>query len=209
MKQIKFIARAAALACLALVNGAQAQSYSGSGSGYLTNSVGKWDSGRIDVYKDLPSTISFNFQFIDNQIVGSYRIDTQGGPSFSNRVYWHDPTDYIQYYNDFGKFEISNGHAFLTLVPDVSGVDGEEAFYLEFDKEWLKDPTSQFNGRAHVVYYVNAQSRWDGDLRGYANFTFGAGVPEPAAWATMIAGFAIAGSALRRRRSPVRKSVTA
>jgi hypothetical protein len=53
-----------------------------------------------------------------------------------------------------------------------------------------------------VLAIVNRNGSFGGDSTGL-NFTLTAGVPEPANWALLIAGFGLTGAAMRRRRTLV------
>jgi hypothetical protein len=70
------------------------------------------------------------------------------------------------------------------FVTDHGGVAGAEAFLLDS----LLGGTSYLN--IHTTVFTG------GEVRGFL-----AQVPEPATWALMIAGFGLAGTALRRRRA--------
>jgi hypothetical protein len=60
--------------------------------------------------------------------------------------------------------------------------------------------TLSVSAASRDIRYAVFGAAGDGLSSVYAdNFTFDTAVPEPAAWALMIAGFGIAGSALRRR----------
>jgi hypothetical protein len=73
----------------------------------------------------------------------------------------------------------------------ITGGSSYTAEYLALAAAWGA-AHSDFNGYADAIY---AQ---DGHTQG---FVTGGGVPEPASWALMIAGFGLAGGMLRRRRA--------
>lgn len=93
----------------------------------------------------------------------------------------------------------------------VIGVGGGFTFAQDYSNKYLGQyygPTSGFNCCGPDYKDTNAASSYVADNAtgpGFTNYAFrvtGA-VPEPAAWALMIAGFGLAGAALRRRRLAV------
>ena len=85
--------------------------------------------------------------------------------------------------SDASQINFRAWYAFIGL-PDTVGVDDQ-------------DVNSAFG--FDLSAYVN-----DGSLGSYVNYAFKddgrvGGVPEPATWALMIAGFGLAGAGLRRR----------
>ena len=57
------------------------------------------------------------------------------------------------------------------------------------------------SGASHTVQFVQAQGRWVFVSEVTFDGRTGGGVPEPASWALMIAGFCLVGGALRSRRA--------
>lgn len=108
--------------------------------------------------------------------------------------------DYIEFYNTYFEpvtvqgagfngfaLEVLTGPAIISAVPE----DGSDFF----PKSVWYDAERLYIDFANVVEPANSRAR----LR----LTTGAvPVPEPATWLTMVAGFALAGAALRRRRAP-------
>ncbi len=87
--------------------------------------------------------------------------------------------------SDVNQINFRAWYAYIGL-PDTVGVDAH-------------DVNSAFG--FDLLAYIN-----DGALGSYVNYAFKddgrvGGVPEPATWALMIAGFGLAGAGLRRRRN--------
>lgn len=100
-------------------------------------------------------------------------------------IFGGDAADYMISTNgsDASQINFRAWYAFIGL-PDTVGVDAQ-------------DVNSAFG--FDLSAYVN-----DGSLGSYVNYAFKddgrvGGVPEPATWALMIAGFGLAGAGLRRR----------
>lgn len=81
-----------------------------------------------------------------------------------------------------GSFSPSNGNLTFTGVGEVHGV-------------------LQFQGTFTSLSFTDTSENWHGLTVGVADVAGGV-VPEPSAWALMIAGFGLAGAALRSRRRP-------
>jgi len=93
---------------------------------------------------------------------------------------------------------------FFRLYVPVSETDGYE-LQLFFGGPQLDEgpgPSFAFSGYEHQPF-VGAGNRM---LTGTAtyDYSYDASVPEPGSWALMIAGFGLAGTALRRRNAPSR-----
>ncbi len=87
----------------------------------------------------------------------------------------------------------------------IVGIDGNHAYPI--NELTAANPSLSFNGGGWlnagevVGIAVDYDGTYNNDSTGL-NVTFTSSAPEPAAWAFMIAGFALAGAALRRRLSP-------
>ena len=99
-----------------------------------------------------------------------------------------------------------NGISKSDVPSKIEGISfGEDVTYngQDYHTLWIandNDFTPDTSG-PNQFYVVGFQ---DSDLPGYSPERFTSGVPEPASWAMMVAGFGLMGAALRRRRTTVR-----
>lgn len=222
------IARAAGLACAiaALAGSARAQALphyfltlTETTTGLqVTSNLPTYDNYDPNVfYPDLYPATQSNSWRIGPQPSGFVAFEAQAAPQDSiryNSIAWNDPGT--------GNFNVLNfarsgnlGDIVFAAVSDVTAGD----LYGYYNYGGFGTPSVNFhqscldNGAfADVCPILAAGTTFTMDISLFGtplgtldvNYVdrdgLGAGVPEPAAWALMIAGFGLAGTALRRRR---------
>ena len=84
-------------------------------------------------------------------------------------------------------------------------LDGKALFHQDLfgnEEKWSLTDTSLTSG-LHIIKVLGSWGTKGGSYSGTLNFAPAAAVPEPATWALMIGGFALAGAAMRRRMGKV------
>jgi PEP-CTERM motif len=151
--------------------------------------------------------------------------DNGGNGNFANEpspntiMFFTDANDAILTYaagftTGFSFFYTSSTAASVTVWDDVGGTGnllGSLNLTAQAFDNCGGDPSGDFcnwtavgvsfNGTAKSINFAGTAGR-----TGFDNITFGTdtptpGVPEPASWAMLIAGFGLTGAAMRRRRS--------
>ena len=143
-----------------------------------------------------------------NSIIGSQIIDfnTFPGMDLPNSLNSIFDTSAFQYH-------VSAGQRFSILFdtpPDTFGMIALGIGYADVDLSanlLLQKYVSEYAG-GELVYALNGvpDFTYQGDDLSFATYVDTGAVPEPATWAMMVAGFAMAGFALRRRASEVRRT---
>ncbi|MBO9575427.1 MAG: esterase-like activity of phytase family protein [Sphingobium sp.] len=77
-------------------------------------------------------------------------------------------------------------------------IDGMHTLWVTNDNDYLEGASGP--NKFYVFGFTDADLR----AAGFGPFVAQQGVPEPASWALMIGGFALAGAAMRRRKATVR-----
>jgi len=103
---------------------------------------------------------------------------------------------------DLGDFNADQDDLFLRVYDAADVLLGEALLTIPADFTGMKTLSVSANG---IAYAVMGGVGVNGSSVFIDNFTWraGGGVPEPAAWAMMLAGFGLVGSAMRRRESRV------
>lgn len=158
----------------------------------------------VDIFHNFGSGTALPVTYMTDPVANdSDSPASGGGPALSHVI-----SGEIAYLADLGK---------LTSDPNrMAGIQGA-IWATEYPGLTIS------GGSTYLDYYVGLASAWGaahpgfagfadgiypeaGDTQGFGvtqGFTIGGGVPEPASWALMIGGFALAGAALRRRRAVV------
>lgn len=112
----------------------------------------------------------------------------------------------------FSFYYSANSTGFVSVYDDFNAQGnllGQIAINRQFSDNCSGDPNGQYcNWTASGVAFGGLAKSIDfggtANFVVYDNITFGStnpgGIPEPAAWAMMLAGFALVGGAMRRRR---------
>jgi hypothetical protein len=128
------------------------------------------------------------------QDIGNFRIGTFGVPIAGLNGNYR--TDGLGNVGPSTAFVFNGGlsdYVNFSFGPDTLGL-GEESYFM------FLDTSSTRYARNALMDVANADTTSIGRL--YSTFGVG-GVPEPATWAMMIAGFGFVGGAMRRRQSAV------
>jgi len=186
------------------------------GAYYATASLGKladFEGFSYDWYRDASSTVAAHlhpsFRILLDADGDLSTTGDRGGIVFE-RVYNGVSTPTNQWVTD----SLSNSTNFWNFGLGLGleyNIDGQGSQY---------DPLAAWQAglpnAAILGFSMGVGSGWSGQFTGYVdnvswtidgvtsryNFEVG-GVPEPSAWALMIAGFGLAGGALRRRRQAI------
>jgi len=150
------------------------------GSG-LTDSVGNGGNGQLgrSIWTNGSTTITF-----DQNELGTF-------PTYAGLV-WTDGVDPINF-EAFDQNGVSLGGIF-----DQHHADGSFAGTLEDDRFY---GLTHLGGISKLVITDNPGQEIDHIQYGFSVIPTEHGVPEPAAWALMLTGFAGLGAVLRRRRA--------
>jgi len=91
------------------------------------------------------------------------------------------------------------GDVFQILLESNANLEDEEVFYVEY-----ADLAALMNNTIQSQFFLPLNINEDFSMNGFEvepASVPGGPIPEPATWASMILGFGLAGTALRRRRS--------
>jgi hypothetical protein len=147
----------------------------------------------------------------------AWGIDTGTGTTFFKTLHDSDPT----HQPDVGDGAKVAFDTFILLNPNdtgsvnyLSGKDSDGVESVSHDgatiravisRDILEDDATIDISKWGFNIWPRANGLGNGDITDFApddhNFSGSASVPEPTTWALMIAGFGLAGSTLRRRRS--------
>jgi hypothetical protein len=142
-------------------------------------------------------------------VTGSYSMSTVGAGFVFGNVFSGDGpfdlADFLHVECSFGA-AVCGDHSFAIHLKVLADTFQE----VEIQAGGLGHGVSEFNGMIDPMISFDLGSGYDFsgltlDVAPDAQppVTAGGGVPEPASWALMIAGFGLAGAALRRRRRAV------
>ncbi|MBT2185787.1 PEPxxWA-CTERM sorting domain-containing protein [Sphingobium nicotianae] len=102
------------------------------------------------------------------------------------------------------RFEASGGQLLINYIPEYYGLVGIFDMSLGFSIPLNADLSNLGAGKLVSGYFsVSGPARYWPNYGGFGP-VIAAYVPEPATWAMMISGFALAGAAMRRRKAAVR-----
>lgn len=118
-------------------------------------------------------------------------------------------------FNDFFNFTTTDGGVGGSVISvasiddiDITSVTLDGVLFDEFSDGFAEIWTLDLTQISAGLHTINVVGTWDpqtgGSYGGQIDFAAAPAVPEPATWAMMIAGFGIAGFAMRRRRETVR-----
>ena len=141
---------------------------------------------------------------------GSYYAFTQNGGSFSTAINPLQTGNYLLSWLDAGRPTASSNDGNQNYSVRVFGSSGSQLLYsgstTSFQPFTARSATTLASLVAGTAYTLEFQGLTNsGDHTAFIdalNFTFVptvGGVPEPASWALMIAGFGLVGGAMRRR----------
>lgn len=129
---------------------------------------------------------------------GTAAILTQGGPRAPVKAVIGGGASFVSV--DLGDFNADADDLFLRVYSAGDLLLGEALLTIPADFTGMKTLSLSFGG---IAYATMGGVGVNGSSVFVDNFTWRGGVPEPTAWAMMLAGFGLVGGAMRRRGAMV------
>ncbi len=159
--------------------------------------------GTSGIFPDAPSGIAalYNFPSLSSSPAIS-TINLAAGFSGSVSVWHYGSASGMAVYRDVGGRDGNGGNGVALGVVQMAQTQGCVLVGLAISGCAWTQYTLAFDGTAHSVVLAGPAAYFD-------DLTLGAsGVPEPATWSMLLAGFALTGAALRRRERVGTRSMT-
>ncbi len=147
----------------------------------------------------------------DGVVATDFWYNTEASPGGGPYVGWYEPAtlDPTVTFNFSGsptingiRIHVDNSGVGGVFTPASILVDGVSQVFSGPSPGsigWINLSGLNLTGGSHTVQFFQAPATWT--FVSEIKFDGKGGVPEPATWAMMIAGFGLAGTALRRRRA--------